>query len=127
MKSDNPAFAILQEKLRNALKRAEICLSALDERTRELEEARRENELLRQRLAELENPKKKETLFVPKHIAINGEDWGIQKKSIRNRTYFYAYKRITGQLHSLSLGKDFDPDEAEQRIKNYKLKKRLYS
>lgn len=125
MKSDNPEFAILQEKLRNALKRAEICLSELDGRTKELEAERRENELLRQRLAELENPKKKETLFVPKHIVINGENWGIQKKSVHSRIYFYACKRISGQLHSLSLGRDFDPDEAMQRIKAYKLKKRL--
>ncbi|MEZ4527689.1 MAG: hypothetical protein R2941_17360 [Desulfobacterales bacterium] len=113
--------------MKNALKRAEICLSALDERTRELEAERRENELLRQRLAELEKPKKKEMLFVPKTVDINNETWGIQKKSVKNRTYFYAYKRIAGQLHSLSLGRDFDSDEAVQRIKVYKMKKRLQS
>ena len=127
MKSDTPETEILQEKLKDALKKAELCLLALDKRTRELETERRENELLRKRLAELENPKKKEMLFVPKHIAVNGEEWGIQKKSVGNRIYYYAYKRISGQLHSLSLGRDFDPDEAVQRIKNYKLKKRLYS
>ncbi|MEZ4529075.1 MAG: hypothetical protein R2941_24445 [Desulfobacterales bacterium] len=125
MKFDLTELTILQAKLKDALKRAQLCLLALDERTRELEAERRENELLRQRLSVLENPKKKETLFIPKTVDINNETWGIQKKSVGNRMYYYAYKRIAGQLHSLSLGRDFDPDEAVQRIKVYKMKKRL--
>jgi len=115
--------AELREKLKKAGGKSAAFDAEIRERIRQIEAERRENSALRDKISELEKLVKLQddtqpTLFqdVPKHITVNCQRWGIQRKRIGKYLYFYAFKRIRGRHHSVALGKDFDEAWAIRKV-----------
>ncbi len=116
--------AELREKLKKAGGKSAAFEAEVRERIRQIEAERRENSALRDKVAELEKLVKSQddtqpALFqdAPKHITVNGQRWGIQRKKVGKYLYFYAFKRIRGHHHSVALGKDFDEARAGRKVR----------
>jgi len=116
--------AELRERLKKAGGKSAAFEAEVRERIRQIEAERRENSALRDKISELEKLVKLQddtqpALFqdAPKHITVNGQRWGTQQKKIGKYLYFYAFKRIRGRHHSVSLGKDFDEARAIRKIR----------
>jgi hypothetical protein len=108
--------AELEAEIKRLRKQNRDLINSLDERTRELDAQRRENARLRE---QAEQPVKTDPLFIPKHIETDGSRWTIRRKKVGKYSYYYAYKRIKGILHSVSLGCDFDAVAAVRRVRGY--------